>query len=41
MQHFQDNLKPDLKLEELLRVLSDAHEYDQLPVRHNEDSLNG
>jgi hypothetical protein len=24
-----------------LKVLSDAYEYDQLPVRHNEDSLNG
>jgi activating signal cointegrator complex subunit 3 len=41
MQHFQDKLRPDLNLEELLRVLSDAYEYDQLPVRHNEDSLNG
>lgn len=41
MQHFQDNLKPDLNLEELLRVLCGAYEYDQLPVRHNEDSLNG
>jgi activating signal cointegrator complex subunit 3 len=41
MQHFQDNLKPDLTSEQLLKVLSDAYEYDQLPVRHNEDNLNG
>uniref|UniRef100_A0A2Z5TZE8 U5 small nuclear ribonucleoprotein 200 kDa helicase n=1 Tax=Reticulitermes speratus TaxID=60591 RepID=A0A2Z5TZE8_9NEOP len=41
MQHFQDNLRPDLNLEQLLGVLSDAYEYDQLPVRHNEDALNG
>jgi len=41
MRHFQDNLMPDLNLEQLLNVLSDASEYDQLPVRHNEDALNG
>jgi activating signal cointegrator complex subunit 3 len=41
MQHFQDSLRSDLNLEQLLKVLSDAYEYDQLPVRHNEDSLNG
>jgi activating signal cointegrator complex subunit 3 len=41
MQHFQDSLRPDLNLEQLLKILSDAHEYDQLPVRHNEDGLNG
>lgn len=41
MQHFQENLRPDLNLEQLLNVLSDAYEYDQLPVRHNEDALNG
>jgi len=41
MQHFQDNLRCDLNLEQLLHVLSDAHEYDELPVRHNEDALNG
>jgi activating signal cointegrator complex subunit 3 len=40
MQHFQDNLRPDSNLEQVLKVLSDAYEYDQLPVRHNEDILN-
>ncbi|XP_021913277.1 activating signal cointegrator 1 complex subunit 3 isoform X2 [Zootermopsis nevadensis] len=41
MQHFQDSLRPDSNVEQLLKILSDAHEYDQLPVRHNEDGLNG
>jgi len=41
MQHFQDDLRSDLKIEQLLNVLSSAYEYDQLPVRHNEDALNG
>lgn len=41
MQHFQDSLRPDSNVEQLLKILSDAHEYDQLPVRHNEDDLNG
>merc|ERR1711871_153263 len=30
----------DLSLQELAKVLADAHEYDELPVRHNEDQLN-
>ena len=41
MRHFQVNLRPDLSVEQLLKVLSDAYEYDELPVRHNEDALNG
>jgi activating signal cointegrator complex subunit 3 len=41
MRHFQDKLRSDLNVEQLLNVLSDAYEYDQLPVRHNEDILNG
>jgi len=41
MRLFQADLRPDLNLEKLLNVLSDAYEYDQLPVRHNEDALNG
>ena len=40
MRHFRDTLRADLNYEELLQVLSDVHEYDQLPVRHNEDLLN-
>nr|CAD7572321.1 unnamed protein product [Timema californicum] len=41
MEHFQEHLGPDLSQEDLLRALSDVHEYDQLPVRHNEDVMNG
>ncbi|XP_013419499.1 activating signal cointegrator 1 complex subunit 3-like isoform X1 [Lingula anatina] len=37
---FQDNLTPNSTLEELLTMLSDAHEYAELPVRHNEDQIN-
>lgn len=38
---FRDSMGPDCSLSELLNVLSDAHEYEDLPVRHNEDSVNG
>lgn len=41
MRHFTENLKSELSIDELLRVLSDAHEYNELPVRHNEDIMNG
>lgn len=41
MKHFRDTLRSDLNLEELIQALCDAHEYSQLPVRHNEDNLNG
>ncbi|PSN49726.1 Activating signal cointegrator 1 complex subunit 3 [Blattella germanica] len=34
MQHFQDTLGPDLNMEQLLKALSDAYEYDQLPVHY-------
>jgi activating signal cointegrator complex subunit 3 len=37
---FRDRLGPETKLEDLLSLLSDAHEYNELPVRHNEDLLN-
>ena len=40
VQHFNDSLNGELSLEELLTILSDATEFDQLPVRHNEDLLN-
>lgn len=29
-----------MTLEEVLQVLTEAKEYDELPVRHNEDLLN-
>ncbi|CAF4841730.1 unnamed protein product [Pieris macdunnoughi] len=41
MAHFTENLQSNLDLDALLRVLSDSHEYATLPVRHNEDVLNG
>lgn len=37
---FRDNMGSDCSTSELLNVLSDAHEYEDLPVRHNEDSIN-
>lgn len=41
LQMFRDRLNANNTIEELLSVLSDAHEYSELPVRHNEDILNG
>lgn len=41
MKHFRDTLRDNLNIEELIQILSDVFEYDQLPVRHNEDVLNG
>ncbi|XP_036024563.1 activating signal cointegrator 1 complex subunit 3 isoform X1 [Onychomys torridus] len=37
---FKDRLKPECNTEELLSILSDAEEYTDLPVRHNEDHTN-
>lgn len=37
---FSSNIKADTSLEALLFVLSSASEYDELPVRHNEEKLN-
>lgn len=41
LQMFRDRLNGGNTIEELLCILSDAHEYSELPVRHNEDILNG
>lgn len=40
MRHFADNLRPDMKWEEILRCMCDAYEFYQQPVRHNEDKYN-
>jgi len=40
MTHFRDCLGPTYTLEDLLNLMSLVHEYSQLPVRHNEDTLN-
>ncbi|XP_074166319.1 activating signal cointegrator 1 complex subunit 3 [Sminthopsis crassicaudata] len=37
---FKDRLKPECSVEDLLSVLTDAEEYADLPVRHNEDQMN-
>ncbi|XP_035275988.1 activating signal cointegrator 1 complex subunit 3 [Anguilla anguilla] len=37
---FHERLKPECSLQDLLLILTDAEEYAELPVRHNEDQLN-
>ncbi|XP_076136691.1 activating signal cointegrator 1 complex subunit 3 [Alosa pseudoharengus] len=37
---FKERLRAELPLAELLSVLTEAEEYAELPVRHNEDQLN-
>lgn len=41
MLHLRQNLNGMLTHDELLKCLCHVHEYSQLPVRHNEDMLNG
>eukprot|EP00026_Physarum_polycephalum_P000144 Phypoly_transcript_00144.p1 GENE.Phypoly_transcript_00144~~Phypoly_transcript_00144.p1 ORF type:complete len:2136 (-),score=361.95 Phypoly_transcript_00144:17-6424(-) len=40
MKLFHDTINADNDLNSLLQILCDAGEYDELPVRHNEDKLN-
>ncbi|KAJ8288293.1 hypothetical protein COCON_G00009520 [Conger conger] len=37
---FRERLKAECSLQDLLLILTDAEEYAELPVRHNEDQLN-
>ncbi|KAF3691498.1 Activating signal cointegrator 1 complex subunit 3 [Channa argus] len=37
---FKERLKAELSIHDVLSVLTDAEEYAELPVRHNEDQLN-
>ncbi|XP_039972901.1 activating signal cointegrator 1 complex subunit 3 [Xiphias gladius] len=37
---FKERLKAEMTTHELLSILTDAEEYAELPVRHNEDQLN-
>lgn len=37
---FKERLRAELPIQDLLSVLTDAEEYAELPVRHNEDQLN-
>ncbi|XP_046669965.1 activating signal cointegrator 1 complex subunit 3-like [Homalodisca vitripennis] len=41
MLHLQKSLGEMSTQEDLLQCLCNVHEYSQLPVRHNEDNLNG
>uniref|UniRef100_A0A182SQH2 SEC63 domain-containing protein n=1 Tax=Anopheles maculatus TaxID=74869 RepID=A0A182SQH2_9DIPT len=40
MRHFADTLRHDMSMEELLRAMADAAEFEEHPVRHNEDLYN-
>lgn len=40
MKHFSDALTFTMKAEEILKAMCDAYEFDQQPVRHNEDVYN-
>uniref|UniRef100_A0A8C2Z046 Activating signal cointegrator 1 complex subunit 3 n=1 Tax=Cyclopterus lumpus TaxID=8103 RepID=A0A8C2Z046_CYCLU len=37
---FKERLKAEMPVQELLSILTEAEEYAELPVRHNEDQLN-
>lgn len=37
---FQERLKGELGIDDLIKVLADAEEFSLLPVRHNEDLMN-
>uniref|UniRef100_A0A914XKB1 Activating signal cointegrator 1 complex subunit 3 n=1 Tax=Plectus sambesii TaxID=2011161 RepID=A0A914XKB1_9BILA len=41
MRLFRDNMSPTSTLLELLKILTDVKEYDEIPVRHNENLVNG
>uniref|UniRef100_A0AA85J1R0 Activating signal cointegrator 1 complex subunit 3 n=1 Tax=Trichobilharzia regenti TaxID=157069 RepID=A0AA85J1R0_TRIRE len=40
MKLFTSTIRPTSDVHELLKILSNAHEYYLLPVRHNEDEMN-
>ncbi|KAL6761039.1 Sec63 domain-containing protein [Haematococcus lacustris] len=40
MEVFSRSLQPDMQLPQVLQVMCSVAEYDELPVRHNEDKLN-
>jgi len=40
IRNFCTKIKPSSDLHALLRLLAEATEYDELPVRHNEDRIN-
>lgn len=40
MRHFADTLKFNMSFEEVLRAMCEAYEFNEHPVRHNEDKYN-
>ncbi|XP_068228501.1 activating signal cointegrator 1 complex subunit 3-like isoform X2 [Palaemon carinicauda] len=40
IQQFQEKLKKDMSMEDIINHLCDAHEYGELPFRHNEENFN-
>lgn len=40
MSQFDEKLKQDTSLPDLLRILAYAEEYNEVPMRHNEENLN-
>jgi antiviral helicase SLH1 len=40
IRNFGNKVKPSSDFQSLLRLLAEATEYDELPVRHNEDKIN-
>lgn len=40
VKKFSDSMKPDMEFHELLRLMSDAEEFKETPLRHNEDIHN-
>jgi activating signal cointegrator complex subunit 3 len=37
---FDQNLKNNMEIKDLILILSSAHEFDEIPLRHNEDIMN-
>ncbi|EDW80628.1 uncharacterized protein Dwil_GK11465 [Drosophila willistoni] len=40
MKHFLDDLQPGMNTKDVLLAIADSYEFDQQPVRHNEDKYN-
>eukprot|EP00181_Compsopogon_caeruleus_P000342 CAMPEP_0184689050 /NCGR_PEP_ID=MMETSP0312-20130426/30434_1 /TAXON_ID=31354 /ORGANISM="Compsopogon coeruleus, Strain SAG 36.94" /LENGTH=2036 /DNA_ID=CAMNT_0027146347 /DNA_START=395 /DNA_END=6502 /DNA_ORIENTATION=- len=40
VRFFENSIRRDSSIENLLRILTECHEFEALPVRHNEDKLN-
>jgi len=40
MKHFLEDLQPGMSTKEVLLAIADSYEFDQQPVRHNEDKYN-